>query len=175
MVSNAYRSPSACCHCPTFSQALIAVDDVLTSSPSACPPFSQAMTAEVRTMISCRKADYFRQAKDVAGMYDFLRQGMHINTVDMDVILRNDKQIFLLATLCDQPFSSEKTATRTQHCSVPRTPHQRSMIRCLKAEYFGQALDAAAIHALLREGMHIQEIDFVCRRRGQEQIFQLAT
>ena len=110
-------------------------------------------------MISCMYAEKFALAKDVAGMYAFLRQGMHIKTVDMDVILRRHEQIFLLATLCDPPFSSEKTATRTQHCSAPRTPHQRSMISCLKAEYFGRALDAAAIHALLREGMHIKEID----------------
>jgi len=40
-----------------------------------------------------------------------------------------------------------------------KTPHHRSMITCQKAENFKRALDAAAIHALLREEMHVKEID----------------
>ena len=39
-----------------------------------------------------------------------------------------------------------------------KTPHQRSMITCLKTDNFKRALDAAGIHALLREEMHIKEI-----------------
>ncbi len=64
----------------------IAMDDVLTSSPSACPPFSQAMIAPVRTMISCRKAEYQRRAKDVAAMYALFWERMHIKSIDMDLI-----------------------------------------------------------------------------------------
>ena len=44
-------------------------------------------------------AEKFALAKDVAGMYAYLRQGMHIKTVDMDVILRRDEQIFSVGHL----------------------------------------------------------------------------
>ena len=57
-----------------------------------------------------------------------------------------------------------------------KTPHQRSMISCLKEENFRRALDAAAIHVLLREGMHVKEIDMGSScQRGPDQMFQLAT
>ena len=40
-----------------------------------------------------------------------------------------------------------------------KTPHQRSMITHRKAENCRRALDTAAIHDLLREEMHVKEID----------------
>ena len=46
----------------------------------------------------------------------------------------------------------------TQHCGAPRTLHQRTMISCMIAEYFRLVKDVAAIHALLREGMHMKGI-----------------
>ena len=42
--------------------------------------------------MSCMYAEKLALAKDVAGMYAFLRQGMHIKTLAMDVILRMDKK-----------------------------------------------------------------------------------
>ena len=40
-----------------------------------------------------------------------------------------------------------------------KTPHQRSMITCRKAENCKRALYTTAIHNLLREEMHVKEID----------------
>ena len=37
-------------------------------------------------MISCMKAEYFTLAKEVAAIYALLREGVHTNEVDMDVI-----------------------------------------------------------------------------------------
>jgi len=39
-----------------------------------------------------------------------------------------------------------------------KTPHHRSMITFLKTDNFKRAPDAAAINALLREEMHVEEI-----------------
>ena len=41
----------------------------------------------------------------------------------------------------------------------PKKSHQRTMIRCMKAEYFGPMKGVAAIYALLWGEVHVKEID----------------
>ena len=47
---------------------------------------SAARPPHQRTMTSCRKAEQFTRAKDVAGIYALVWEGMRIKTVDMDLI-----------------------------------------------------------------------------------------
>ena len=71
------------------------------------------------------------------------------------------KYVAAVLCACDviQPKSSLVVHRTTQHCSYPKPPHQCTMINYMKAEYFRLEKDVAAIHALVREGMHEKGVD----------------
>ncbi len=72
---------------------------------------SAARPPHQRTMTSCRKAEQFTRAKDVAGIYAFVLEGMRIKSVDMDLIYPGGKDAFD-AELLEESSQHERTGKK---------------------------------------------------------------